>query len=57
MLKIIVCPSCGYRLCRAEVGSKVNMKCPKCKEELDFKVDEEYIQVGKLIKTQPTPQQ
>ena len=31
MYKILSCPQCGQRLCRAEIGSKIEIICPKCK--------------------------
>jgi phage FluMu protein Com len=39
MYKIISCPQCGQKLCRAEIGSKVEIICPKCKTECEGYVD------------------
>ncbi len=33
-----VCPFCGKRLCKAEEGSKVEMQCPACKEQVEVVV-------------------
>ena len=36
---IIVCPQCGQKLCRAELGSKIEICCPKCKAMYDSQVE------------------
>ena len=41
MYKIISCPQCGQRLCRAEIGSKLEITCPKCKAEYVGCVDKD----------------
>lgn len=41
MYKIISCPQCGQKLCRAEIGSKVEIICPKCKAEYEGFVDKD----------------
>ncbi len=29
-MKYVMCPHCGRRLCRGEVGTKVEVECSKC---------------------------
>ncbi len=41
MLKFITCPQCGQKLCRAEIGSKVVITCPKCKSTYEGIVDKD----------------
>lgn len=41
MYKILSCPQCGQRLCRAEIGSKVVITCPKCKSEYESFIDKD----------------
>ena len=40
MYKYITCPQCGKRLCRAELGSKVEIACSNCKQGYVSTVDE-----------------
>ena len=40
MYKIIFCPQCGQMLCKAEKGSKIEIKCPKCKIDYEGYVDD-----------------
>ena len=40
MYKYITCPQCGKRLCRAELGSKVEIACANCKQGYISTVDE-----------------
>ncbi len=41
MVKVISCPQCGQRLCKAEAGTNiVEVMCPKCKAIFAGKVDE-----------------
>lgn len=39
MYKILTCPQCGQRLCRATLGSKIEIVCPKCKIDYESHVD------------------
>ena len=39
MYKYITCPQCGKRICRAEIGSKIVVKCEKCGTEFEGVVD------------------
>lgn len=39
MYKILFCPQCGQRLCRVEIGSKVEIICHKCKVDYEGYVD------------------
>ncbi|MBQ8451596.1 MAG: hypothetical protein IJ538_02340 [Clostridia bacterium] len=41
MYKYITCPQCGKRLCRAELGSNVEITCPGCKQDLVASVDKD----------------
>lgn len=41
MYKYITCPQCGKRLCRAELGSNVEISCTTCKQELQVSVDKD----------------
>lgn len=40
MYKYITCPQCGKRLCRAQLGSKVEIACTSCKQDYLATVDE-----------------
>ena len=31
-MKYAMCPNCGRRLCKGEIGTKVEIECPKCGE-------------------------
>lgn len=42
-----ICPQCGYKLLRAENGTKVELYCPKCKEKLCVIVKNGVIIIGK----------
>lgn len=33
-MKYAMCPKCGRRLCKGENGTKVEMECPKCGENI-----------------------
>lgn len=39
MYKYITCPQCGKRLCRAELGSNVEITCSGCKQDIVASVD------------------
>lgn len=39
MYKYITCPQCGKRLCRAELGSNVEITCSGCKQNIVASVD------------------
>lgn len=41
MYKYITCPQCGKRLCRAELGSSVEITCSVCKQDLLASVDKD----------------
>lgn len=41
MYKYITCPQCGKRLCRAELGSNVEITCSICKQEILASVDKD----------------
>ena len=41
MYKYITCPQCGKRLCRAELGSNVEITCPSCKQDIKASVDKD----------------
>ena len=41
MYKYITCPQCGKRLCRADLGSSVEITCSVCKQELSATVDKD----------------
>lgn len=41
MYKIITCPQCGQRLCRVDLGSKVEITCTKCKTDYEWFVDKD----------------
>ena len=36
---IITCPHCGQKLCRAAIGSNIEICCPKCKTVYESQVD------------------
>lgn len=40
-LKIITCSQCGKILCRAKIGSEVEVRCPICKIEFQGIVDQD----------------
>lgn len=40
MYKYITCPQCGKRLCRAVLGSKLEITCAACKQDYVSTVDE-----------------
>ena len=50
MKKFVVCPNCGYKLCKAEIGSTVEMVCPSCKQPVEVTVNQESV-----ITTNKTP--
>ena len=39
MYKYLTCPQCGKRLCRAELGSNVEITCVGCKQDIVASVD------------------
>lgn len=41
MYKYITCPQCGKRLCRAELGSNVEITCANCKQNIVASVDKD----------------
>ncbi len=41
MYKFIVCPQCGKRLCRANLGSCIEIACPVCKINYEGTIDKE----------------
>lgn len=47
-LYFTVCPNCGYKLFKAETGTKIEMFCPKCKEKLSVIVKNGTIIIGKF---------
>ncbi len=41
MFKIVSCPQCGKRICRAEIGSSVVICCHSCKIDYRVTVDKD----------------
>ena len=41
----VMCPQCGRRLCKGDVGTKVEPECPKCGKSVTIIIgdDELYI--------------
>lgn len=39
MYRYITCPKCGKRLCRAEAGSKVEITCASCRQDIVSTID------------------
>ncbi len=39
MYKYITCPQCGKRICRAQLGSRIEVKCENCGTEFEGAVD------------------
>lgn len=48
MLYYAVCPFCGFKLLKAENGTKLEIYCFKCKERLSITVKNSIVTVGKL---------
>lgn len=44
-MKYATCPNCGRRLCKAEIGSKVEIECPKCGEPVVVQVDDAALHI------------
>lgn len=42
-----ICPHCGYKLLKAENGTKIELFCPKCKEKLSIAVKDGVVIIGK----------
>lgn len=38
-----VCPLCGYKLLKGEEGSKIEMLCPKCHEDVEVAITKESV--------------
>lgn len=50
-----VCPFCGKRLCKAEEGSKVEMQCPACHEQVEVVVTKGMVSAYKCSSTSSSP--
>lgn len=46
-----VCPLCGKKLCKAEEGSKVEVQCPVCKEQVEVVVTKGTVSTCKCSST------
>lgn len=44
-MKYATCPNCGRRLCKVEIGSKVEIECPKCGEPVVVQVDDAALHI------------
>lgn len=44
-MKYATCPNCGRRLCKVEIGSKVEIECPKCGEPIVVQVDDSEMHI------------
>ena len=42
-----VCPLCGYKLLKGAEGTRVEMMCPKCHEEVTVTINKEFVQTAK----------
>jgi phage FluMu protein Com len=42
-----VCPLCGYKLLKGAEGTRVEMMCPKCHEEVVVTINKEFVQTAK----------
>lgn len=42
-----VCPQCGYKLLKGEDGSRVEMMCPKCHEDVEVTITKESVRLVK----------
>lgn len=54
-MKYAMCPHCGRRLCKGELGTKVELECPKCGKmtSIIISVDELFISNKPLKEKQP----
>lgn len=41
-----LCPICGKKLCRAEIGSVIEMPCPHCKLQVEVAIDKSGISIS-----------
>lgn len=56
-MKFVMCPKCGKRLCKGEVGTKVEIECPKCGEFTSVVIDDDGMYIGrKPIESKPVQQ-
>ena len=42
-----VCPLCGYKLLKGAEGTRVEMMCPKCHDEVMVTINKEFVQTAK----------
>lgn len=50
-----VCPFCGKKLCKAEEGSKVEMQCPACHEQVEVSVAKGSVIASKCTNSNTQP--
>jgi len=44
-----VCPTCGYKLCKAGDGSNIEIYCPKCNEKMTIDVKDNKIVIVRVL--------
>lgn len=44
-----VCPSCGYKLCKAGDGSNIEIHCPKCSEKMTIEITDNKIIIVRTL--------
>ena len=52
MMKYAMCPHCGKRLLKGEVGSRVEIECPKCGKVECVVIDKDSLQITEKILAQ-----
>lgn len=45
-MKYAMCPHCGRRLCKGEVGTKIELECPKCGKLASVVIDDEGLYIS-----------
>ena len=51
MIYYAICPLCGKILFRCESGSKIEVQCPKCHENVRVEVTKESVLLSKSVQT------
>ena len=54
MLYYTVCPSCGYKLCKAGNGSTIEIHCPKCGAKMLIEIKDGKIVIQKVVSDRTT---
>ena len=44
-MKYVMCPECGRRLCKGEIGTRVEIECSKCGKNTFVIIEEDCIHI------------